>query len=107
EGDGGEIGLVANQAVFGAVVQAVNVPSNAAFEVPLNLGDWQVEQFAVPSGVLEKFGDGFGGEAVGIKTVRQNTAERASPMPAADVAGGVQDGPVQKKLPLLPGLGAL
>ena len=36
EGDGSEIGLTAEEPSFGAVMQAVDVPADAAFEVPLN-----------------------------------------------------------------------
>src|ERR1043166_9468056 len=44
EGHAREIGFIANEAVFRAVLEAVDVPSDAAFEVPLDFGDGHTEQ---------------------------------------------------------------
>ena len=101
------IGLIANQAVFRAVLQAVDMPSDAAFEVTLNFCNWQVEQLSVLDGVLEELGDGLGSETIGIETVGQHATERTSPMPAADMACGVKDGLVEEELPIGPELTAL
>ena len=81
--------------------------SNATFEVPLNVSDGQMKQLSVLDGVFDKLGDGFGGEGIGIKTIGQDTAEGAAPMPVVHMAGGVQNGLVEEKLPIGPELRGL
>jgi len=53
----------------------VDMTSNAAFEVALNVGKGQVEELWLLNGVLEKLSDVFGDEGIGIKTVRQESTE--------------------------------
>src|SRR6185436_8795583 len=89
------------EAVFRPVLKAIDVPSDAAFEVPLNFGDGQTEQLRVLKGILEQFFDGFGGKSVGAKTVGEDATEGAAPMPAISVASGVQDGLPEKEIPIL------
>src|SRR5438876_6717345 len=47
ERNANQIGLIANQTVFGAVLQAVDMSSNAAFEVSLNFHRWEKGQLGV------------------------------------------------------------
>ena len=98
-----QIGPIANQPIFGAVLQAVDVSSNAAFEVSLNFHRWEKGQLGVLGGTLDELADGFGGEGVGAKTVGQDAAEGTAPMPAVNMAGGVQNGLVQEELPIFCG----
>ena len=86
--------------VFRAVLQAIDMPSDATFEVALNFLGWREGQFWVLGEILEELGDGLGGEGVGAKTIGQDAAEGAPPMPAVNMAGSVQNGLVKEKLPI-------
>ena len=102
-----QIGPIANQPIFGAVLQAVDMSSNAAFEVSLNFHGWQEGQLGVLGGTLDELADGFGGEGVGAKAVGQDATKGAAPMPAVNMASGVQNGLVEEKLPIGPELRGL
>jgi len=102
-----QIGIIANQPIFGAVLQAVDVSSNATFEVPLDCDGWQEGQLGVLGGTLDELADGFGGEGVGAKAVGQDATKGAAPMPAVNMASGVQNGLVEEKLPIWPELRGL
>ena len=74
EGDRGEIGFIAQEVIFNAMVKAIDELANAAFELALNDFNWKVVLVIQGGSFDEQIGDGLGGNAIGIEAIGQNTA---------------------------------
>ena len=108
ERDRGQVGFIAQKLVFDSMMQAVDLFSNQALEFPANLNP--IREGSAPVAWLcrisQEFGDGFGGDAVGVVTIGEDAPDGAAPMPAAYVDGGVQNRLVEEQFPIV-GIGVV
>ena len=81
--DQSQVGLVAEEGVFFAVAEAVHMFGDQASEFVRG----GVEFHRCFSGPLPDFGDGFGGDTVGVEAVGQDPAESAAPPAPTQLPG--------------------
>jgi hypothetical protein len=91
--------LVAQEAVFEAMMEAVDVTADSAFEVTLDTPNVGWGEVGGWRRILEKFEDGFGSEAFGVKAVGEHAADGAAPAPTRGMAGGVEFGLLEEEFP--------
>ena len=72
EGDEGEVGLIAKEAVFGAVMQAVDLLSDQALEFPANFKQSWVTSAARAARVFQKVRNRLGSDAVWVMAFRED-----------------------------------
>jgi len=75
EGDEGEVGLIAKEAVFGAVMQAVDLLSDQALEFPANFKQFWFIRVARGALLLQKVGNRLGGDAVWVVPFREDATD--------------------------------
>ena len=110
--DRGEIGFVAEERGFHAVMQTIDHladPASELFPQVVGLGGAangeRSSRLIVGQVVLEDFGEGLGGDAIGIVAIRQEPTRGAAPAQAVDLVPSVELGLLQERLPIVVGGG--